>query len=128
MNAQKYTAVTRFWPVVFLSMAMCQTSSDTQVYPTTGSIEVLDESLRLLVPANAPLEIIAEGYEWSEGPVWVAEGEYLLFSDIPPNRIYKWQEGVGQRFFSNPLAIPAQCHVAARSAQMDSRWTVRADW
>ncbi len=94
--------MTRFWPAAFLTMAMCQTAPESQVFPTAGSIEVLHEALHALVPVDAQLEIIAEGYEWSEGPVWVPDGGYLLFSDIPPNRIYKWQEDVGATLFLEP--------------------------
>lgn len=42
---------------------------------------------------------LAEGFKWSEGPVWVEHGRYLLFSDIPPNRVYKWSEHEGLSLF-----------------------------
>jgi gluconolactonase len=53
----------------------------------------MDAALDAIVPADAKLEMLpAEGFEGGEGPVWVQEGKagYLLFSDIPGNRIYKW--------------------------------------
>lgn len=65
-------------------------------YPTLGSIERLDPRLDLLVPRNARIEVLASGYDWIEGPVWVKEGGYLLFSEIPSNSIYKWKEGEGE--------------------------------
>ena len=55
-----------------------------------------------LVPTEAKLEKLAEGFDWTEGPVWVKKGGYLLFSDIPPNTIYKWQEGKGLSVFMKP--------------------------
>ena len=61
-----------------------------------GYIEKHDEELdTILNPANVP-EIIGEGFSWSEGPIWVDEHEFLLFSDVPMNIIYKWsmEEGV----------------------------------
>jgi len=45
---------------------------------------------------------LAEGFEWSEGPVWVRDGGYLLFSDIPNNAVMKWKEGTGIELFLKP--------------------------
>src|ERR1700740_1469349 len=56
----------------------------------------LDGALDAIVPAGAILEKLnAEGFEGGEGPVWVQEGKsgYLLFSDIPGNRVYRWMAG-----------------------------------
>jgi gluconolactonase len=57
-----------------------------------GSIERFDEELKEVIPEGAVIQILAEGFDWSEGPIWISEGNYLIFSDIPPNRIYKWSE------------------------------------
>ena len=69
---------------------------------TIGSIERLDPALDDLVPQGAVLEILAEGFDWSEGPVWIKEGGFVLFSDIPPNAIYRWKEGEGHTLYLNP--------------------------
>src|SRR5947207_7002565 len=71
-------------------------------YPAFGSIERLDPALDKLLPADAKLETLAEGIDWIEGPVWVKQGGYLLFSDIPRNLIYKWAEGQGVSVFMKP--------------------------
>jgi gluconolactonase len=42
------------------------------------------------------VERIASGMRWAEGPIWVGDGRYLLWSDIPNNRIMKWDEETGQ--------------------------------
>lgn len=55
-----------------------------------------------LVPQDAVLEKIAEGFTWIEGPLWDRKGGYLLFSDIPSNSILRWQEGTGVRLFLKP--------------------------
>lgn len=73
-----------------------------KVYPTFGVIERNDPALDALLSADSKLELLAEGFVWSEGPVWVKKGGYLLFSDIPRNVIFKWQEGVGTREFLYP--------------------------
>lgn len=62
-------------------------------YPTMGSIERLDPALDELIPPDAQLEKLSEGFEWAEGPVWNKREGYLLFSDIPNNLVNKWQEG-----------------------------------
>ena len=61
--------------------------------PSSGPIVKMDAALDAIVPAAAKLEMLpAGGFEGGEGPVWVQRGKtgYLLFSDIPGNRIYKW--------------------------------------
>ena len=64
-----------------------------------GSIERVDPAFDALVPKDAFIEKLADGFRWSEGPVWIADGKYLLFSDIPPNLIWKWKEGEGKSVF-----------------------------
>jgi len=57
-----------------------------------GTIERLDPDLNAIVDEQAKAEIIADGFEWSEGPVWVERYKMLLFSDVPKNTIFKWTE------------------------------------
>src|SRR4051812_13092480 len=64
-----------------------------------GRIERLDPALDTLIAPDAKLEKLAENFDWSEGPVWVKDGNYLIFSDVPMNIIYKWQEGKGVSTF-----------------------------
>ena len=59
-------------------------------------IEVLDERFAKYKLANAALEMLWTGGRWLEGPVWFGDGRYLLFSDIPNNRILKWEEETGE--------------------------------
>src|SRR5690606_11936253 len=61
-------------------------------HKTTGSIERLDPALDVVLNPEATIEIIAEGFEWSEGPLWVESEQMLLFSDVPTNTVYKWTE------------------------------------
>jgi len=71
-------------------------------FKAIGSIERLDPRFDKLVPPDAKLEKLAEGFEWSEGPVWVSKGAYLLFSDIPNNAVMKWKPGEGLSRFLKP--------------------------
>ncbi|MDT0594582.1 SMP-30/gluconolactonase/LRE family protein [Glaciecola petra] len=58
-------------------------------------IEVYDKSAFKIINEFASVETLGEGYSWSEGPVWVGDGGYLLFSDVPENKVYKYKEGEG---------------------------------
>jgi gluconolactonase len=67
-------------------------------YPALGTIERLDPRLDAIIPPGAKVERLAEGFDWSEGPVWISEdGGYLLFSDVPQNVVYRWDEKGGAR-------------------------------
>ncbi len=60
-----------------------------------GSMEVIDPMFFALIPAATPIEKLASGFDWSEGPVWIKNGGYLLFSDVPSNTVYRWKAGQG---------------------------------
>jgi len=67
-----------------------------------GKVERLDPRFDALVPKDARLEKIAEGFIWTEGVVWYKPEKCILFSDIPNNVVVKWQEGKGTSEFLNP--------------------------
>ncbi|WP_306012980.1 MULTISPECIES: SMP-30/gluconolactonase/LRE family protein [unclassified Allomuricauda] len=69
---------------------------------TTGELVALDEAFYDYVDQHATIEVLADGYIWSEGPVWVKDGDFLLFSDVPQNTIFKWKEGEGISEFLKP--------------------------
>jgi gluconolactonase len=71
-------------------------------YKNIGAIERFDAALDNIVSANAKPEIIAEGFEWSEGPLWVEKHNMLLFSDVPMNTVYKWTEAKGKEVYLKP--------------------------
>jgi gluconolactonase len=78
------------------------TAQQKKSYPTVGTIERLDPRFDKLIPKEAKLEKLAEGFIWTEGPVWVKKGGFLLFSDIPNNVVNKWQEGKEVTAFVKP--------------------------
>ncbi len=67
-----------------------------------GSINRKDPKLDALVPKEAKMMILAEGFDWSEGPVWLPREKVLLFSDVPQNVVYQWKEGKGISRFLSP--------------------------
>ena len=64
--------------------------------------EVLDDRFRYLIQGNAWLERLHGGMLWAEGPVWFADGQFLLWSDIPNDRIMQWLPGLGARVWRQP--------------------------
>jgi len=71
-------------------------------YPRIGGIDRLSPDLEAIVAPDAPIELLAEGFIWSEGPVWIREGGYLLLSDVPGNVMYRWSVSDGISEFLNP--------------------------
>ena len=68
----------------------------------------MSPELDAILAANAQIEVLGEGYTWSEGPVWVASGDYLLFTDVPENKIFKWKEGEGASLYLTPSGFTGE--------------------
>jgi gluconolactonase len=97
-----------------LSIVACHTSAaqSTTMSPSAASasittaagsrIERLDPALDALLDPNARIEKLADGFAWTEGPVWRRDKGYLLFSDIPHNTVWKWNERDGLQIFMRP--------------------------
>ncbi len=69
---------------------------------TIGTIERIDPALDAIVNADAKVEVIADGFNWSEGPLWIEAQQMLLFSDVPENIVYKWTAGGGKEVYLTP--------------------------
>ncbi len=98
----EYGTIRRF--LLFISAGLVL-SVMLQFVPDAASqpkIVRLDPRFDRLVPRDAVLEKVADGFSWVEGPVWNRKDGYLLFSDIPSNSVFKWQEGVGVSLFLKP--------------------------
>ena len=91
-----------FIPVLFSVIIYCSCNNQTSHKPveatmktdsttsSVGRIEIFDQAAAGIVDSNASIEIIGRNYHWSEGPVWVAAKQMLLFTDVPENKIYQW--------------------------------------
>jgi gluconolactonase len=80
-----------------------QAAAQTAERPTIGEIERLDPALDALVPKGAKMEIIVDGLDWCEGPLWIpADDGFLIFSDIPQNVIYRWDAKSGKQEYLRP--------------------------
>ncbi|HEY0622655.1 SMP-30/gluconolactonase/LRE family protein [Sphingomonas sp.] len=68
----------------------------------SAGITRLDPRLDRIIPPTARIEVLAGGYTWSEGPLWVPQGDYLLFSDVPKNVVHRWDRTNGAKPFLSP--------------------------
>ena len=71
-------------------------------YKTTGGVDRISPEIDLIISPGTLPEILAEGFEWSEGPLWLPEQEKVIFSDIPNNSIFEWSEKEGLRLYLKP--------------------------
>lgn len=85
-----------FIPVLLFVFLSCNRSR------SIGEIERIDPSLDEVIVAGSKPEIIAEGYRWTEGPLWIDEKKMLLFSDVFANKVFKWTEEKGTEIYLNP--------------------------
>jgi gluconolactonase len=85
--------------------ARAEEGGPADLIPTLGSIERLDPRFNALVPKDALIEVLASGFEWAEGPVWVKRDGAVLFSDIPRNRVNRWKQGEGLSTYLEPAGF-----------------------
>ena len=106
------------------------------LYPDPA-VEVIDPRFAKYKVGNAAIERLYTGTRWAEGPVWFGDGRYLLFSDIPNNRMLRWLEDTGEvsvfRYPSNYSQRQHRDkqgppdHLRARLAPRDAHRTRRHD-
>jgi len=97
---------------LFISNCMVPNS-----YKITGMVERFDPAIDKIISKDAKAEIVAEGFDWSEGPLWIEAHKMLLFSDVPTNTIYKWTEGKGKDIYLRPSGYTG---TTERSGEMGS--------
>ena len=94
------------WLLVFLTLMLVSTGmmrcAGTGDFSSAGSVDRFDPAMdRIVAPGVLP-EILAGGFSWSEGPLWLPDQEMLIFSDIPENSIYSWSEKEGLKLYLKP--------------------------
>ncbi|HEU5068628.1 MAG TPA: SMP-30/gluconolactonase/LRE family protein [Sphingomicrobium sp.] len=70
--------------------------------PVAGTVVKEKPALGSLIAAGAKVEKVADGVTWAEGPVWIRDGGYLLLSDPPENRVFRWSAKDGLSVFMKP--------------------------
>ena len=64
--------------------------------------EIIDPQFAQYLLGNATLEVLATGFRWIEGPVWMGDADCLLFQDLPRNQTLRWIEGAGVSVYRSP--------------------------
>lgn len=93
---------TSTFTIILLLIFQAVTSWAQKTYPNIGKIIFDNDKLKELISEDAKIEVLAMGFTWSEGPAWVKDGNYLLFSDVPENIIHQWSEKEGLKEFLKP--------------------------
>ncbi|MFC5192713.1 SMP-30/gluconolactonase/LRE family protein [Algoriphagus aquatilis] len=92
--------------LILLALAACSApqsqESLEQEFITIGSVERLDSALNRLIPTGAEIEVLASGFEWAEGPLWLEEQQAVIFTDVPTNTIWKWTEKDSLSLYLSP--------------------------
>ncbi|MEP9357982.1 SMP-30/gluconolactonase/LRE family protein [Sphingomonas sp. KR3-1] len=83
---------------------------------TVGGITRFDPALDALIDTKSPIDVIATGFKWAEGPTWVRKGGYLLFSDVPANVAWRWKAGEGAKPFLSPSGLAGPIPAGIREA------------
>ncbi|GGA69423.1 gluconolactonase [Neiella marina] len=84
-----------------MALTGCQ-QTPHEVADNEPRIEIIDDQALQFVSETTAIEVLAEGFEWAEGPVWVQSQNALLFSDVPENVIYQWRPGAGVTEYLRP--------------------------
>ena len=107
----------------YLFLAFFTITLDAQ--QTIGKLEFLDPKMEQVISKNAKIEVLAEGFRWSEGPLWVPKLNGLLFSDVPNNKVYLWKEDQGLTLFLDPSGMtehaPHSSNSGANGLRLDSK-------
>ncbi|MBC7838124.1 MAG: SMP-30/gluconolactonase/LRE family protein [Nitrospiraceae bacterium] len=88
--------------VLLITLAAMLDAQDTTNFPFLGRISRNDPKLDALIATDAKVEVLASGFDWSEGPLWLPAEKALIFSDVPRNEILIWREGVGVTRWMKP--------------------------
>ena len=83
-------------------LAFCFATYAQDAKLPTGTIEFLSNELSGIVKKDAKVEIVAGGFQFTEGPLWIENEKMLLLSDVPGNTIFKWTEVNGKEVFAKP--------------------------
>lgn len=86
--------------LLVLAQVVCSCAQQTKT--DIGTIEFVSPELSRIIKKDAKVEIVAEGFQFTEGPVWIEKEKMVLFSDVPANTIYKWTEAKGKEVYLTP--------------------------
>jgi len=85
-----------------LALGVCTANAAAPTKIDEATIDRWDPAMDAIVPKDWKVEKLGEGFGWAEGPIWVKSGGYLLFTDVPGNKMWKWSEKGGLEKFLDP--------------------------
>lgn len=101
-----------------------QTASQSEKYSTIGKVERISEEINQIIKADAKIEIVAKGFKWSEGPLWLPKEQKVIFSDVPMNTIYEWTEKDSIKVYLTPSGYtsdePREGEVGSNGLSLDN--------
>jgi len=86
----------------------------------SDSFELIDPRFKALAFPNVQLERLYTGCRWAEGPAWFAPGRYLVWSDIPNDRMLRWDETDGSVSVFRQPSLNANGHTVDREGRLVS--------
>lgn len=102
--------------VITLLTCCVKREPPAQRFTAVGRITTFDPAFREVVAPQARIEKLTEGFTWSEGPTWVRQGGYLLVTDVPENKLYRWSDDAGLSVFLSPSGYAGKDVAALREA------------
>jgi gluconolactonase len=87
------------------AVVLAAVAQDTLNFPVLGRVLREASELDSLLDREANMQVLASGFDWSEGPVWWPKEKALLFSDIPRNSVMIWREGKGVSLWMKPAGF-----------------------
>ena len=99
--------------IIIATITSCSNpSSTTATTKDTAAASVPDTRITILdaegadiIDSTSQIRNLAGGFSWTEGPLYIADGDYLIFSDIPANKVMKWKEGEGLSTYLFPAGF-----------------------
>jgi gluconolactonase len=90
-----------FLLLLLLNIVSCKNKSADPAAPGT-KLEIYDPEMLEVVDSTAVIEVLTDGFVWSEGPLWLPVENKLIFTDVPENTIYSWDEKNGKQVYLKP--------------------------
>lgn len=111
-TSHRYYIKSLFYPVVTIMFLLgsCSGSHQEKNLKAKMYIEILEKEALKIVDPKAEIKIIAEGFHWTEGPLWIESEKSLLFSDIPSNSVYKMNLAGDTSLYLYPAGYTASAY------------------
>jgi len=88
--------------LICLNVWACQQKKILLHPEITTSVQVIDNEIYKVIDLGTKIEILANGFTWSEGPLWLPTLQKLIFTDVPENTIYSWDDKHGKQVYLKP--------------------------